>query len=114
MGGGTRIGRRREGGAGREAVAVVAGGKVGRRKSHWRGQLPAASAPTTAMTAAAVAPDGGRWAGAPRDWSQSFLLSYGVRVGIGILLHAFKLVRRRSFGLLLDLDIPIVDCGNDR
>ncbi|CAD6223740.1 unnamed protein product [Miscanthus lutarioriparius] len=34
---------------------------------------------------------------------QSFLLSYGVRVGIGILLRAFKLVRRRSYGSLLDL-----------
>ncbi|CAN6218901.1 unnamed protein product [Urochloa humidicola] len=34
---------------------------------------------------------------------QSFLLSYGVRVGIGILLRAFKLARRRSYGSLLDL-----------
>lgn len=37
---------------------------------------------------------------------QSFLLSYGVRVGIGILLRAFKLVRRRSYGSLLDLKVP--------
>ncbi|KAE8767615.1 hypothetical protein D1007_61002 [Hordeum vulgare] len=34
---------------------------------------------------------------------QTFLLSYGVRVGIGILLRAFKLARRRSYGSLLDL-----------
>uniref|UniRef100_A0A0E0I119 Transmembrane protein 135 N-terminal domain-containing protein n=1 Tax=Oryza nivara TaxID=4536 RepID=A0A0E0I119_ORYNI len=34
---------------------------------------------------------------------QSFLLSYGVRVGIGILLRAFKLARRRSYSSLLDL-----------
>jgi hypothetical protein len=39
---------------------------------------------------------------------QSFLLSYGVRVGIGILLRAFKLARRRSYGSLLDLKVPIV------
>ncbi|KAL3524106.1 hypothetical protein ACH5RR_016940 [Cinchona calisaya] len=34
---------------------------------------------------------------------QSFLLSYGVRVGIGILLRSFKLVRRHSYSSLLDL-----------
>ncbi|KMT12311.1 hypothetical protein BVRB_5g102530 [Beta vulgaris subsp. vulgaris] len=34
---------------------------------------------------------------------QSFLLSYGVRVGIGILLRAFKLARRHSYSSLLDL-----------
>ncbi|XP_037477005.1 uncharacterized protein LOC119354380 [Triticum dicoccoides] len=34
---------------------------------------------------------------------QTFLLSYGVRVGIGILLRAFKLARRRSYASLLDL-----------
>ncbi|XP_010274495.1 PREDICTED: uncharacterized protein LOC104609811 [Nelumbo nucifera] len=34
---------------------------------------------------------------------QSFLLSYGVRVGIGILLRAFKLARRKSYSSLLDL-----------
>ena len=39
---------------------------------------------------------------------QSFLLSYGVRVGIGILLRAFKLVRRRSYGSLLDLKVPLL------
>ncbi|KAK2638342.1 hypothetical protein Ddye_026137 [Dipteronia dyeriana] len=36
---------------------------------------------------------------------QSFLLSYGVRVGIGILIHAFKLARQRSYSLLLDLKL---------
>ncbi|GJN13260.1 hypothetical protein PR202_ga31612 [Eleusine coracana subsp. coracana] len=36
---------------------------------------------------------------------QSFLLSYGVRVGIGILLRAFKLARRKSYGSLLDLKV---------
>ncbi|KAL8232132.1 hypothetical protein R6Q57_001910 [Mikania cordata] len=34
---------------------------------------------------------------------QSFLLSYGVRVGIGILLRAFKLARSKSYSSLLDL-----------
>ncbi|OIW01760.1 hypothetical protein TanjilG_03898 [Lupinus angustifolius] len=34
---------------------------------------------------------------------QTFLLSYGVRVGIGILLRAFKLARRQSYSSLLDL-----------
>ncbi|XP_075514231.1 uncharacterized protein LOC142549267 [Primulina tabacum] len=34
---------------------------------------------------------------------QSFLLSYGIRVGIGILLRAFKLVRIKSYSSLLDL-----------
>ncbi|XP_052483349.1 uncharacterized protein LOC105788567 isoform X2 [Gossypium raimondii] len=34
---------------------------------------------------------------------QSFLLSYGVRVGIGILLRAFNLARRQSYSSLLDL-----------
>lgn len=36
---------------------------------------------------------------------QSFLLSYGVRVGIGILLRAFKLVRGHSYSSLLDLKV---------
>ncbi|KAK8963221.1 UPF0202 protein [Platanthera guangdongensis] len=34
---------------------------------------------------------------------QSFMISYGVRVGIGILLRAFKLARRRSYSSILDL-----------
>ncbi|KAJ6804426.1 uncharacterized protein M6B38_183180 [Iris pallida] len=34
---------------------------------------------------------------------QSFLLSYGVRAGIGILLRAFKLARRQSYSSILDL-----------
>ncbi|KAJ8772402.1 hypothetical protein K2173_027579 [Erythroxylum novogranatense] len=34
---------------------------------------------------------------------QSFLLSYGVRVGIGILLRAFKLAKGQSYASLLDL-----------
>ncbi|KAL9666310.1 hypothetical protein QQ045_000638 [Rhodiola kirilowii] len=34
---------------------------------------------------------------------QSFLLSYGVRVGIGILLRALKLARKQSYGSILDL-----------
>ena len=36
---------------------------------------------------------------------QSFLLSYGVRVGIGILLRAFKLARRQSYSSILDLKV---------
>lgn len=38
---------------------------------------------------------------------QSFLLSYGVRVGIGILLRAFKLARRQSYSSLLDLKVLV-------
>lgn len=38
---------------------------------------------------------------------QSFLLSYGVRVGIGILLRAFKLARGQSYSSLLDLKVII-------
>ncbi|OVA19806.1 Transmembrane protein 135 [Macleaya cordata] len=34
---------------------------------------------------------------------QTFLLSYGVRVGIGILLRAFKLARGQSYSSILDL-----------
>ncbi|XP_065871941.1 uncharacterized protein [Euphorbia lathyris] len=34
---------------------------------------------------------------------QSFLLSYGVRVGVGILLRAFKLAKGQSYSSLLDL-----------
>ncbi|CAI9762329.1 unnamed protein product [Fraxinus pennsylvanica] len=34
---------------------------------------------------------------------QTFLLSYGIRVGIGILLRAFKLARLKSYSSLLDL-----------
>ena len=39
---------------------------------------------------------------------QSFLLSYGVRVGIGILLRAFKLARSgQSYSSLLDLKVRV-------
>ncbi|KAI3458375.1 hypothetical protein Pfo_015038 [Paulownia fortunei] len=34
---------------------------------------------------------------------QTFLLSYGIRVGIGILLRAFKLARLKSYSSLLDI-----------
>ncbi|CAM8924923.1 unnamed protein product [Rhodiola kirilowii] len=34
---------------------------------------------------------------------QTFLLSYGVRAGIGILLRAFKLARGKSYGSIIDL-----------
>ncbi|KAK4385209.1 hypothetical protein Sango_2644900 [Sesamum angolense] len=36
---------------------------------------------------------------------QSFLLSYGIRVGIGILLRAFKLARLKSYSSLLDIKV---------
>ncbi|XP_077235153.1 mitochondrial import inner membrane translocase subunit Tim17/Tim22/Tim23 family protein [Tasmannia lanceolata] len=48
-------------------------------------------------------PDDSCVANAIGNLCQSFLLSYGVRVGIGILLRAFKLVRRQSYSSLLDL-----------
>jgi hypothetical protein len=39
---------------------------------------------------------------------QSFLLSYGVRVRVGILLLAFKLARRQSYSSLLNLKVGII------
>ncbi|KAI4383037.1 hypothetical protein MLD38_008918 [Melastoma candidum] len=48
-------------------------------------------------------PDDSCVANAIGNLCQSFLLSYGVRVGIGILLRAFKLARRQSYSSLLDL-----------
>lgn len=36
---------------------------------------------------------------------QSFLLAYGVRVGIGVLLRAFKLARKRPYHSFLDLKV---------
>ncbi|XP_020093278.1 uncharacterized protein LOC109713570 [Ananas comosus] len=47
--------------------------------------------------------DGSCAAHAIGNLCQSFLLSYGVRVGIGILLRAFKLARRKSYSSILDL-----------
>lgn len=47
--------------------------------------------------------DGSCLAHAIGNLCQTFLLSYGVRVGIGILLRAFKLARRRSYSSILDL-----------
>lgn len=37
---------------------------------------------------------------------QSFLLAYGVRVGIGVLLRAFKLVKKQPYYTVLDLKVP--------
>eukprot|EP00249_Psilotum_nudum_P016617 c25909_g1_i1 orf=451-2100(-) len=38
---------------------------------------------------------------------QSFLLAYGVRVGIGVLLRAFKLAKNRSYQSILDLKLLV-------
>lgn len=48
-------------------------------------------------------PDESCVANAIGNLCQSFLLSYGVRVGIGILLRAFKLAKGQSYSSLLDL-----------
>jgi len=40
---------------------------------------------------------------------QTFLLTYGVRVGIGILLRAFKLAKGKSYSSLLDLKVDCLD-----
>ncbi|KAK4740667.1 hypothetical protein SAY87_024255 [Trapa incisa] len=48
-------------------------------------------------------PDESCAANAIGNLCQSFLLSYGVRVGIGILLRAFKLAKGQSYSSLLDL-----------
>nr|AFJ66214.1 hypothetical protein 34G24.16 [Capsella rubella] len=45
---------------------------------------------------------------------QSFLLSYGVRVGIGILLRAFKLARGQSYSSLLDLKMLFEEVEKER
>ncbi|KAJ9140047.1 hypothetical protein P3X46_030734 [Hevea brasiliensis] len=49
------------------------------------------------------APDESCVAHAIGNLCQSFLLSYGVRVGVGILLRAFKLAKGQSYSSLLDL-----------
>ena len=36
---------------------------------------------------------------------QSFLLAYGIRVGIGVLLRAFKLLRNKPVHSILDLQV---------
>jgi ferredoxin len=36
---------------------------------------------------------------------QSFLLAYGVRVGVGVLLRAFKLAKNKSYLSILDLKV---------
>lgn len=36
---------------------------------------------------------------------QSFLLAYGVRVGIGVLLRAFKLIKKQPYYTVLDLKV---------
>lgn len=36
---------------------------------------------------------------------QSFLLAYGVRVGIGVILRAFKLIKKKPFYTVLDLKV---------
>lgn len=38
---------------------------------------------------------------------QSFLLAYGVRVGIGVLLRAFKLAKNKSYHSILDLKLLV-------
>jgi hypothetical protein len=53
-------------------------------------------------------PDESCIAHAVGNMCQSFLLSYGVRVGIGILLRAFKLARGQSYSSLLDLKVDCV------
>lgn len=52
-------------------------------------------------------PDESCIAHAVGNMCQSFLLSYGVRVGIGILLRAFKLARGQSYSSLLDLKVDL-------
>ena len=42
----------------------------------------------------------------------SFLLGYGVRVGVGILLRAFRLIREGSFRSLLDLQVSECDTSS--
>lgn len=36
---------------------------------------------------------------------QSFLLAYGVRVGIGVILRAFKLIKKKPYYTVLDLKV---------
>ena len=71
-----------------------------RRQRHARGfHHPSCDHPDESCVANAIG-----------NLCQSFLLSYGVRVGIGILLRAFKLVRRQSYSSLLDLKVWFGDC----
>ncbi|KAL1294852.1 hypothetical protein HN51_055698 [Arachis hypogaea] len=59
--------------------------------------------PTAGLPPCDHGPDESCIAHAIGNLCQTFLLSYGVRVGIGILLRAFKLVRGQSYASLLDL-----------
>ncbi|KAL6008329.1 hypothetical protein ACLOJK_033838 [Asimina triloba] len=63
-----------------------------RRQRHARGHHPPCEHADESCVAHAIG-----------NLCQSFLLSYGVRVGIGILLRAFKLARRHSYSSILDL-----------
>ncbi|KAG9451694.1 hypothetical protein H6P81_004598 [Aristolochia fimbriata] len=63
-----------------------------RRQRHARGKHPPCDHPDDSCVANAIG-----------NLCQTFLLSYGVRVGIGILLRAFKLAKRQSYSSLLDL-----------
>ncbi|XXG83258.1 hypothetical protein AAC387_Pa10g1056 [Persea americana] len=63
-----------------------------RRQRHARGGHPPCEHADESCVANAIG-----------NLCQTFLLSYGVRVGIGILLRAFKLARRQSYSSLLDL-----------
>ncbi|XP_068635695.1 uncharacterized protein [Aristolochia californica] len=63
-----------------------------RRQRHARGKYPPCDHPDDSCVANAIG-----------NLCQSFLLSYGVRAGIGILLRAFKLAKRHSYSSLLDL-----------
>ncbi|KAJ4953661.1 hypothetical protein NE237_030493 [Protea cynaroides] len=63
-----------------------------RRQRHARGLQPPCDHANESCVAHAIG-----------NLCQSFLLSYGVRVGIGILLRAFKLARVQSYDSLLDL-----------
>lgn len=40
---------------------------------------------------------------------QSFLLSYGIRVGMGILRRAFKLARHQSYSSIFDLKVHSIE-----
>ncbi|XP_031502668.1 uncharacterized protein LOC116265854 [Nymphaea colorata] len=73
------------------------------RRQSERPQPPDRGLPASSTHRCDRHPDESCVAHAVGNLCQSFLLSYGVRVGVGILLRAFKLARRHSYSSLLDL-----------
>ena len=67
--------------------------EVQKKQKQHEGQCPLCNHPDSCM------------ANAIGNLCQSFLLAYGFRVGIGILLRAFNLAKGQSYRSILDLKV---------